>query len=206
MSPQHKLLMLNISFGCCRHSVSNTSVQLTEGRSARDQPKQLPAKKKLKATGLQLQSANSWFVWWQTKATATTAICELEFWVKTSWKMGCNCNLGIRGFLWWLGCQFDCNVRPGFSWRRALENYLLVALSTFLCGQPMCIALLSPEVRWSEMEWHVSLVEAFRLSVRGEMNGLFYTSIFYRNECGGFHVRRAVVCGWLFTLGTLLFR
>ena len=41
----HKLLMLNISFGCCRHSVSNTSVQLTEGRSARDQPKQLPAKK-----------------------------------------------------------------------------------------------------------------------------------------------------------------
>ena len=38
------------------------------------------------------------------------------------------------------------------------------------------------------------------------MNGLFYTSIFYRNECGGFHVRRAVVCGWLFTLGTLLFR
>ena len=42
----HKLLMLNISFGCCRHSVSNTFVQLTEGRSARDQPKQPPAKKK----------------------------------------------------------------------------------------------------------------------------------------------------------------
>ena len=40
-----KNLMLNISFGCCRHSVSNTSVQLTEGRSARDQPKQPPAKK-----------------------------------------------------------------------------------------------------------------------------------------------------------------
>ena len=69
-----------------------------------------------------------------------------------------------------------------------------------------CIALLSPEVRWSEMEWHVSLVLASRLSVRCEMNGLFYTSIFYRNECGGFHVRRAMVCGWLFTLGTLLFR
>ena len=30
--------------------------------------------------------------------------------------------------------------------------------------------------------------------------------IFYRNECGGFHVRRAAVCGWLFTLGALLFR
>ena len=42
----HNLLMLNISFGCCRHSVSNTFVQLTEGRSARDKPKQLPAKKK----------------------------------------------------------------------------------------------------------------------------------------------------------------
>ena len=41
-----KNLMLNISFGCCRHSVSNTFVQLTEGRSARDQPKQPPAKKK----------------------------------------------------------------------------------------------------------------------------------------------------------------
>ena len=33
------------------------------------------------ATGLQLQSANSWFFWWQTKATAATAIWELEFWV-----------------------------------------------------------------------------------------------------------------------------
>ena len=38
--------MFNISFGCCRHNVSNTFVQLTEGRSARDQPKQPPAKKK----------------------------------------------------------------------------------------------------------------------------------------------------------------
>ena len=37
--------MFNISFGCCRHNVSNTFVQLTEGRSARDQPKQPPAKK-----------------------------------------------------------------------------------------------------------------------------------------------------------------
>ena len=37
--------MFNISFSCCRHSVSNTFVQLTEGRSARDQPKQPPAKK-----------------------------------------------------------------------------------------------------------------------------------------------------------------
>ena len=73
-------------------------------------------------------------------------------------------------------------MRPGFSWRRALENSLSVALSS----------LLSPEVRWSEMEWLVSLVLASRLSVRCEMKGLLYTSIFYRNECGGFHVRRAV--------------
>ena len=36
------------------------------------------------------------------------------------------------------------------------------------------------------------------LSAVSEMNGLFYTSIFYRNECGGFHVRRAVVCGWFY--------
>ena len=46
-----KNLMLNISFGCCRHSVSNTIVQLTEGRSARDQPKQPPAKKNGPAVG-----------------------------------------------------------------------------------------------------------------------------------------------------------
>ena len=39
-------LMFNISFCCCRHNVSNIFVQLTEGRSARDQPKQPPAKKK----------------------------------------------------------------------------------------------------------------------------------------------------------------
>ena len=30
--------MFNISFCCCRHNVSNIFVQLTEGRSARDQP------------------------------------------------------------------------------------------------------------------------------------------------------------------------
>ena len=45
-------LMFNISFGCCRHNVSNTFVQLTEGRSARDQPKQLPAKKKNQLPGV----------------------------------------------------------------------------------------------------------------------------------------------------------
>ena len=43
----HKLLMLNISFSCCRHSVFNICVQLTEGRSARDQPKQLRSDRSL---------------------------------------------------------------------------------------------------------------------------------------------------------------
>ena len=43
----------------------------------------------------------------------------------------------------------------------------------------------------------------YRLSARCEMNGLFYTSIFLRNECGDFHVRRAVGCGWLLTCSSL---
>ena len=38
----------------------------------------------------------------------------------------------------------------------------------------------------------------------GSTTRLYY--ILYRNECGGFYVRRAAVCRWLFTLGTLLFR
>ena len=53
-----KSLMLNISFGCCRHSVSNTFVQLTEGRSARDQPKQPPAKKSISKAARQYVRAN----------------------------------------------------------------------------------------------------------------------------------------------------
>ena len=51
----HKNLMFNISFGCCRHSVSNTFVQLTEGRSARDQPKQPPAKKSTTTESFQME-------------------------------------------------------------------------------------------------------------------------------------------------------
>ena len=43
--------MFNISFCCCRHNVSNIFVQLTEGRSARDQPKQPPAKKRYVLVG-----------------------------------------------------------------------------------------------------------------------------------------------------------
>ena len=35
----------------------------------------------------------------------------------------------------------------------------------------------SEEVRWSEMEWLVSWFWASRLSVRCDMNGLFYTSV-----------------------------
>lgn len=40
-----------------------------------------------------------------------------------------------------------------------------------------CTALLSLEMRWNEMEWLVSLVLGHWLSVRCDMNGLFYTSI-----------------------------
>ena len=42
------VFVINLTFnqlGGFDHSVFDTSVQLTEGRSARDQPKQLPAKK-----------------------------------------------------------------------------------------------------------------------------------------------------------------
>ena len=73
-------LMFNISFGCCRHSVSNTFVQLTEGRSARDQPKQPPAKK---MEGDRATTA-IWeleIFWWQAQLKgerATTAIWEFE--------------------------------------------------------------------------------------------------------------------------------
>ena len=49
-------------------------------------------------------------------------------------------------------------------------------------------------MRWSDLfSWFRPLG-----SVRCEMNGLFYTSIFYRIECGGFHVPRAVVCEWFY--------
>ena len=102
-----------------------------------------------KATGLQLQSANSWFVWWQTKATATTAIWELEFWVVGPVGKWATTAIWVVGFFWW---QFDCNVRPGFSWRRALENYLAMALSTLLSGQPMYVLVYCAAVSGSEME------------------------------------------------------
>ena len=84
---------------------------------------------------------------------------------RPSWKMtGLQVQSGYSRFSLVAGlAQFDCNVRPGFSWRRALENSLSVALSTLLSGQPMyvlvyCAALSLREVRWSEMESHVSLV------------------------------------------------
>ena len=100
-----------------------------------------------------------------------------------------NRNLGTH--LCGLG-QFYCKVWPVSSWRRALEHSLSVALS--------------PQLRWSEMEWLVSLV--WGLSAGSTLWNewiLLHVYSLYRNECGGFHVRRAAVWGWLFTLGTLLF-
>ena len=71
--------------------------------------------------------------------------------------------------------HFNCDVGPDFFWRRALEHSLSVALCLPSLLASHC-ALLSPEVRWSEMEWLVSLVlDLSALSC--EMNGLFYTSI-----------------------------
>ena len=80
-------------------------------------------------------------------ATATTAIWELEFWV-----------VGPVGkwattAIWVLAVFFGgCNVRPGFSCRRALENYLSMALSTLLSGQPMYVLVYCAAVSGSEME------------------------------------------------------
>ena len=77
-------------------------------------------------TQLQLRPGNSKFLFrWQAQLEgdrAATAVCELVVCLvadegdsyncylgtrvlggRPSWKMGYNCNLGTRGFLWWLG-------------------------------------------------------------------------------------------------------
>ena len=69
----------------------------------------------------------------------------------------------------------------------------------------MVIASVTPMSSWLEGRSARNIPKqlldffSFLWSVRRYYNGLFYTSIFYRNECGGFHIRRAVVYGWLFT-------
>ena len=78
-------LMFNISFGCCRHSVSNTFVQLTEGRSARDQPKQPPAKK----MWFNLESPSAWKVevyqlMWLQKNERMADVTAIIGWDSTS--------------------------------------------------------------------------------------------------------------------------
>ena len=94
--------------------------------------------------------------------------------------------------------HFNCDVGPDFSRGRALEHCLSVALClpSLLASQCMssCIALLSPEVRWSEMEWLVSLVlgPSAVSTLRNEW-ALLHVYSLYRNECGCFHVRRAAV-------------
>ena len=97
-----------------------------------------------KATGLQLQSATSWFFGGRRKQQLLGG--------RPNWKMtGLQLQSGYSRF----------SLVAGWPSSTAIENSLSVALSTLLSGQPMyssCIALLSPEVRWSEMEWHVSFV------------------------------------------------
>ena len=104
-----------------------------------------------KATGLQLQSANSCFFWWQRKATATTAIWELEFWVAGpvgKWASTAMWILAVFSLVAGLA-HFDCNV-SGFSWRRAVKNSLSMALSTLLSGQPMYVLVYCAAVSGSE--------------------------------------------------------
>ena len=80
---------------------------------------------------------------------------------RPSSEKGYNCNLGAGtgGFLWCGPARLQC------------ETWVFLAAGTkrMTCQWPCppccpasqcmfsCIALLFPEVRWSEMEWHVSL-------------------------------------------------
>ena len=72
-----------------------------------------------------------------------------------------------------------------------------------LCVLRHCCLRKWHRVRWNDLfPWFW----ASRLSVRrGNEWALLHAYSLYRNECGCFHVRRAAVWGWLFTLGTLLF-
>ena len=113
-----------------------------------------------KATGLQLQSlvclvadeGDSYNCYLGTRVLGG----------RPSWKMGYNCNLGTRGFLWWLGwpcstAMWDLGFLGGGRLRITCHWPCPPCCPASQC-MSSCIALLSPEVRWSEMEWHVSLV------------------------------------------------
>jgi len=69
-------------------------------------------------------------------------------------------------------------------------------LSSLLASHCMssCVALLSPEVRWSEMERLVSLVLGLSAvsTLRNEWV-LLHLYCLCRNECDCFHIRRAAV-------------
>ena len=159
-------------------------------------------------TELQLQSVNSWFlVWWpverrqnyndtfrgQVPVDFTLSVCFLD---------AC---LGTRVYLWAGPIQLQLlELFFSLGGGHLSSPCVALCLPSLLASQCMssCIALLSPEVRWSEMEWLVSLVLGLSaVSTLRNKWALLHVYSLYRNECGCFHVHRAAVWGWLFTLG-----
>ena len=106
------------------------------------------------------------------------------------------------------------------------EYFVVVALSPFNWTCPdtsssfACAGVLLPSNRvydqiiWTCRGLEVSfptggLIQSLSDVPRSVVIGAAHTSLvrnYEQNECGGFHVRRAVGCGWFFILGTLLFR
>ena len=107
------------------------------------------------------------------------------FLLKFAWCMTSFCDMAIAFlsplFSWLKGDPSEKNkVWPVSSRRRALEHSLSVAPCLPSCWPANVYVLVyCAAISGSEMEWDglVSLVWASRLSVRYEMNGLFYTSI-----------------------------
>ena len=135
----------------------------------------------LKATGLQLQSGNSRVFWeWQGYyCNLRTRGFQLGGWLKSGcWEK--MTSIEVRSLLTLPSqCAFWTHV-----WELVFicEQSLSVATCVFLvcCPANVCPRVLHyclREVRWSEMEWLVSWFWASRLSVRCEMNGLFYLEV-----------------------------
>ena len=113
-------------------------------------------------------------VWWRAQLEgdrAVTAVCELVVCLVADEGDSYDCYLGTRVWvvgpvgkwattaIWVLAVFFGGWAGPvrlqcetGFSWRRALENYLSMALSTLLSGQPMYVLVYCAAVSGSEME------------------------------------------------------
>ena len=76
-----------------------------------------------KATRLQLQSANLWFLGGRRRRQLQLLSGNQSFGWQAQLENGLQLQSGYSRFSLVAGlAQFDCNVRPEFSWRRALEN------------------------------------------------------------------------------------